>query len=188
MHIAVNMEETLRKNSELFRAARTNDVATMVLLLEQKDINPFTRGETPLHIAILRQDLESVKELLKRGADVVHAQASGTCFVPGAECQCYFGEFVLSFAACLGNESIVKILIRHNAPLKAQDNLGNTVLHVLVLQKDKEMAYRMYDLITSLVSQEQRQLVENIENNEGLTPLKLAASQGDPAVNKINFF
>ncbi|XP_051874573.1 transient receptor potential cation channel subfamily V member 6-like [Pristis pectinata] len=136
------------------------------------------RGETPMHVAILKQDLEMVKELLNRGADVVNSRATGSCFVPGEDCRCYYGEFVLSFAACIGNEEIVRTLIKHNAPLDAQDSLGNTVLHMLVLQEEKSQIYTMYDLITSLVTEKQQPSLEDITNNDGYTPLKLAVAEG----------
>nr|XP_033813420.1 transient receptor potential cation channel subfamily V member 6-like isoform X2 [Geotrypetes seraphini] len=135
------------------------------------------RGETPLHIAILRQDVKAVENLLQKGADVIHARASGTYFLPGKESLCYYGEYPLSFAACTGNEEIIRLLISHKAPPDAQDSLGNSVLHVLVLQADNGMAYRVYDLLTALLPQV-CQFVESLENRDGLTPLKLAASEG----------
>ncbi|XP_048398549.1 transient receptor potential cation channel subfamily V member 6-like [Stegostoma tigrinum] len=176
-----NLEETILHTALL---NGNKEIAEFILDMMPSLINePMTsdmyRGETPMHIAVLKQDVEMVKELLKRGADVMNARATGSCFVPGEECQCYYGEYLLSFAACIGNEEIVRTLIKHCAPLEAQDSLGNTVLHVLVLQPEKEQAYSMYDLITSLVSEKHHQFVENIVNNDGYTPLKLAAAEGD---------
>ncbi|XP_069474600.1 transient receptor potential cation channel subfamily V member 6-like [Ambystoma mexicanum] len=136
------------------------------------------KGETALHIAILKQDVETVTKLLALGADV-HAQASGTCFMPGKECLCYYGEFPLSFAACIGNEEITRLLIDHKARLDAQDSLGNTVFHVLTLQPDKKITCRMYDMIIGLVPQKTCQVVERLKNHKGLTPLKIAAFEGD---------
>lgn len=43
----------------------------------------FFVSETALHIAILKQDLPAVKELLRHGAHAAKARTSGTCFVPG---------------------------------------------------------------------------------------------------------
>ncbi|XP_075425548.1 transient receptor potential cation channel subfamily V member 6-like [Ascaphus truei] len=137
------------------------------------------KGETALHIAILKQDIETIKELLNYGADVMNSRATGTCFVLGTECVCYFGEYPLSFAACTGNEDITALLVEHGAPLDAQDSLGNTVFHVLVLQQNKELACHMYDVILALVSLKDSHRVAHLENNDGFTPLTLAANEGD---------
>ncbi|KAG2462433.1 transient receptor potential cation channel subfamily V member 6-like [Polypterus senegalus] len=220
MELTINVDETTRNGSLLFKAARTNDTRAMKKLLESTDVDPFIRGnleetilhtallngnkdvmevivemvpslinepmtsemykgETPLHIAILKQDISMVHYLLQHGADPIHARANGSCFVPGQYGQCYYGEYVLSFAACLGNEEIVTLLLKHGAPLQAQDSLGNTVLHVLVLQADKELACFMYDIVTSLVTNKQKHKVQSIENSNGYTPLQLAAAEGD---------
>lgn len=36
------------------------------------------------------------------------------------------GEHPLSFAACVGNEEIVRLLIEHGADIRAQDSLGKS--------------------------------------------------------------
>uniref|UniRef100_A0A4W3K348 Transient receptor potential cation channel subfamily V member 5-like n=1 Tax=Callorhinchus milii TaxID=7868 RepID=A0A4W3K348_CALMI len=88
-------------------------------------------------------------------------------------------EYVLSFAACVGNKQIVKMLVAHGAPLNAQDTLGNTVLHMLVLHTDKSMACKMYNFISSLISKENMEHLENITNSHGLNPMKLSAYEAD---------
>ncbi|XP_038671347.1 transient receptor potential cation channel subfamily V member 6-like [Scyliorhinus canicula] len=180
-YVRGNLEETIL-HSALFNGNK--EIAELILdripsLINEPMTSDMYKGETPMHIAVLKQDVEMVKELLNRGADVVNARATGSCFVPGEECQCYYGEYLLSFAACIGNEEIVRTLIKHSAPLEAQDSLGNTVLHVLVSQSEKKQKYSMYDLITSLVTEKQQPSLENIVNNDGYTPLKLAAAEGD---------
>ncbi|XP_029442336.1 transient receptor potential cation channel subfamily V member 6-like [Rhinatrema bivittatum] len=176
-----NFQETIL-HTALLNGSR--EVAELILDKVPALINePVTidkyKGETPLHIAILKQDVDAVQHLLKRGADVIHARAFGTCFLPGKESLGYFGEYPLSFAACTGNEEIIRLLISYKAPLEAQDSLGNTVLHMLVLQSDNEMVYHVYDLLTMLLPQKTFQLVESLTNKDGLTPLKLAVSEGD---------
>jgi hypothetical protein len=49
----------------------------------------------------------------------------------------YFGEFPLSFAACLGQEECVRLLVAKGANLNVQDTNGNTVMHMLVIHDRK---------------------------------------------------
>ncbi|XP_069755201.1 transient receptor potential cation channel subfamily V member 5-like [Narcine bancroftii] len=140
------------------------------------------KGETALHIAVVNQNVDLIKELLALNADIKHSRAVGTFFTPGKDCRCYYGEYVLSFAACIGNEQIVKMIVAHGAPLNAQDKQGNTVFHMLVLHPNKSMACRMYNFISSLISKEKIEYLENITNKDGLTPMKLSAFEGDVAM------
>ncbi|XP_078266242.1 transient receptor potential cation channel subfamily V member 6-like [Rhinoraja longicauda] len=175
-----HLEETIL-HTALFNGNK--EIAEFILdripaLIDEPMTSDMYRGETPMHIAVLKQDMEMLKELLNRGADVIISRATGSCFVPGDDCQCYYGEFVLSFAACIGNEEIVRTLINHNAPLDAQDSLGNTVLHMLVLQEEASHVYSMYDLIMSFETEKQQPSLDCITNNDGYTPLKLAVAEG----------
>ena len=49
----------------------------------------------------------------------------------------YFGEFALSFAAVLGQEACVRLLLRKGADANLQDTNGCTVLHLLVIHDKK---------------------------------------------------
>lgn len=72
------------------------------------------------------------------------------------------------------------------ADLTDRDSQGNTVLHTLVViadntQENTDMVARMYDEILILHNKLERTTkvkLEAIENNQGLTPLKLAAKFG----------
>ncbi|NXN66712.1 TRPV5 protein, partial [Himantopus himantopus] len=58
--------------------------------------------------------------------------------------------------------------------------IGNTVLHILVLQPNKTFACHMYSLILSYDrNKEGPGSLELIPNNEGLTPFKLAGVEGN---------
>ncbi|NXA82664.1 TRPV5 protein, partial [Thryothorus ludovicianus] len=58
--------------------------------------------------------------------------------------------------------------------------IGNTVLHILVLQPNKTFACHMYSLILSYdKSKEGPGSLELIPNNEGLSPFKLAGVEGN---------
>ncbi|XP_047619312.1 transient receptor potential cation channel subfamily V member 6 isoform X3 [Phacochoerus africanus] len=136
-------------------------------------------GQTALHIAIMNQNMNLVKALLTHGASV-SARVTGLKFRLSPQNLIYFGEHPLSFAACMGSEEMVRLLIDHGADIRAQDSLGNTVLHILVLQPNKTFACQMYNLLLSYDGRgDHLQSLELVPNHEGLTPFKLAGVQGN---------
>lgn len=112
-------------------------------------------GETPLHIAIIYDDLNTVKYLIEYKGFSVNAcsckptknseietkslSANNTQYENSA----YFGEFPLAFAACFGNRKIYDYLIDKGADPNLQDSYGNTILHILVIN-DKLVKYGMF--------------------------------------------
>lgn len=143
-------------------------------------------GQTALHIAIERRSFEYVKLLVQKGADV-QAKANGTFFQHNAELGFYFGELPLSLAACTNQPEMVSFLLENphtRADPTDRDSKGNTVLHTLVVIADDtaentEPVADMYDqiLVQHYKLQKGVQL-ETLVNNDGLTPLKLAAKLG----------
>ncbi|OWF56105.1 transient receptor potential cation channel subfamily V member 5-like isoform X8 [Mizuhopecten yessoensis] len=143
-------------------------------------------GENVLHMAVVNEDPAMVKFLLDKGADV-HARCCGRFMCPDDQkdsrsdsldhewvdvCETtnydghvYLGEYPLSFAACLGQEECVRLLVAKGANPNLQDNNGNTVMHMLVIHDKKEMFDLLRDLGAEL----------DIKNRQGLTPLTLAA-------------
>ncbi|XP_053464605.1 transient receptor potential cation channel subfamily V member 5 isoform X2 [Nycticebus coucang] len=139
---------------------------------------PFV-GQTALHIAIVNQNVNLVRALLAHGASV-SARATGAAFHYCPRNLIYFGEHPLSFAACVGSEEIVRLLIEHGADIRAQDSLGNTVLHILVLQPNKTFACQMYNLLLSYDGlKDHLRPLEAVPNHQGLTPFKLAGVEGN---------
>jgi len=45
----------------------------------------------------------------------------------------YWGEYPLSFAACLGQEECVRLLHAKDADVNQKDTNGNTALHMVVI-------------------------------------------------------
>ncbi|KAM9326867.1 transient receptor potential cation channel subfamily V member 6-like [Gastrophryne carolinensis] len=137
------------------------------------------RGQTALHIASVNQNMNLVKMLIQRGADVSTPRATGSFFTQKPKSLFYFGEHILCFAACVGNADIVKLLVENGANLRAQDFWGNTVLHILTLQHNKALSCQMYDLLLSFDTEQSSLRLDQIPNNQGLTPLKMAAAEGN---------
>ncbi|XP_044102694.1 transient receptor potential cation channel subfamily V member 5 isoform X2 [Neovison vison] len=148
------------------------------LVKEPTLCEPFV-GQTALHIAIVNQNVNLVRTLLAHGASV-SARATGTAFRRSPRNLIYFGEHPLSFAACVGSEEIVRLLIEHGADIRAQDSLGNTVLHILILQPNKTFACQMYNLLLSYDGcRDHLQSLDLVPNHQGLTPFKLAGVEGN---------
>ncbi|XP_053474427.1 transient receptor potential cation channel subfamily V member 1-like [Ictalurus furcatus] len=145
--------------------------------------DPYYKGQTALHIAIERRNKHYVELLIQKGADV-HAKACGKFFQPLSETCFYFGELPLSLAACTNQKDIVDLLM-DKADMRRTDTLGNTVLHALVMVADNspentDFVISMYDYILTkdAAKNPKEKKLEDIENNKGLTSIKLAAKLG----------
>ncbi|XP_055600931.1 transient receptor potential cation channel subfamily V member 3 [Uranotaenia lowii] len=143
-------------------------------------------GESVLHVAIVNEDPAMVKYLLDAGSDV-DERCCGTFMCPedqkatrydsiDTEIICvlpmtnydgyvYWGEYPLSFAACLGQEECYRLVLARGADPDNQDSNGNTVLHMLVIYEKVSMFDMAYEVGSSV----------HITNLQNLTPLTLAA-------------
>lgn len=181
-----------------------NPTVRVLLEIDEETRNPtplvneackdsYYRGHTALHIAIEKRNLDLVKLLVEKGADV-HARACGKFFQQQKKGACfYFGELPLSLAACTNQLDVIRYLLDNpyqKARLVEQDNLGNTVLHALVMvandtEKNTELVIKMYDQILmegTRINPSWR--LEEIVNKQGLTPLKLAVKTGKVEILK----
>ncbi|XP_067930551.1 transient receptor potential cation channel subfamily V member 5-like [Watersipora subatra] len=168
-----------------------NEIAKILLQLYPKMANDIVEkehryGESTLHLAIINGDLDSVKLLVKSGANV-NQQATGRFFLPEDQIKketnntdyvgyAYYGEYPLAFAACFGRDSIYDFLLRNGADPNLQDSLGNTVLHMVVINNQ-------LDMYSHAVRHHIRPANTWIKNGrpgskDGLTPLALASKLG----------
>ncbi|KAI9207913.1 uncharacterized protein BJ171DRAFT_257310 [Polychytrium aggregatum] len=99
-------------------------------------------GEMPLHLAVVKNDLNMTRFLVRHGANINCDPVSGYEFdaddAKSRKCSreyksgyMYYGGTVLSFAAVSGHSKIVQFLLDNGADPCKQDYLGNTVMHVL---------------------------------------------------------
>ncbi|CAG9853902.1 unnamed protein product [Phyllotreta striolata] len=146
-------------------------------------------GESVLHIAIVNEDPSMVRFLLDANVNIAERcfgnfmcpedqkfsrndsldhEWVNVCQETNYEGYVYWGEYPLSFAACLGQEESFRLILARGADPDAQDSNGNTVLHLLVIKEKSEHFDMAYEVGASL----------GIRNNQTLTPLTLAAKLG----------
>ncbi|XP_071194922.1 transient receptor potential cation channel subfamily V member 1-like isoform X2 [Salvelinus alpinus] len=174
----------------LFEAVSTGDVMKLeglhqYLHQSMKKLSN-TECQTALHIAIERRSTYFVELLIKKGANV-HAKACGKFFQPHDGPSFYFGELPLSLAACTNQPEVVDFLLENDyqkVDVRESDSLGNMVLHALVVLADNtpentDFITSMYDhILTTAARLHPKWRLEDIENNQGLTTIKLAAKTG----------
>ncbi|CAL8240013.1 unnamed protein product, partial [Gadus morhua 'NCC'] len=69
------------------------------------------QGVTPLQIAVVNQNITLVGQLIARGGDAATPRVTGLYFKKRPGGLVYYGEHILSFAACMGNECIMTMLM-----------------------------------------------------------------------------
>ena len=135
-------------------------------------------GENALHIAIVQADIEMVEFLLEHHAEVNECRCVGSFFKP-PKGKIYLGEHPLTFAACVEregkNKEMIRLLLRQGASFFNQDEFGNTLLHVLVIQDKVDMYNYIMDLY-GLYKKPGDPDLEQIKNKQGRTPLGLSAA------------
>eukprot|EP00026_Physarum_polycephalum_P011812 Phypoly_transcript_12056.p1 GENE.Phypoly_transcript_12056~~Phypoly_transcript_12056.p1 ORF type:complete len:274 (+),score=42.89 Phypoly_transcript_12056:197-1018(+) len=153
-----NDTRDFEENTPLISAASNGQIETVKQLLDN-GAHPDSQnvyGYTPLLAAISRGHLSVASALIQRGANVHLSSVEG--------------ESALHFAAIRGDESLVASLLENGAFLNIQDAEGDTVLHWVV----REKTYAMLNYLL-----QQKHCNSSIPNEDGETPLHLAACLGD---------
>ncbi len=123
-------------------------------------LGAMTPPEAPVADAAMRGDVETVRALLRNGADVNEAQGDGMT--------------ALHWAARNDNVELATILIYAGANLDAGTRIGRyTPLHVAA----REGNSRIVDVLLGAGSSP-----EAVTTNSGATPLHLAARSGNPQI------
>uniref|UniRef100_G3TAW1 Transient receptor potential cation channel subfamily V member 3 n=1 Tax=Loxodonta africana TaxID=9785 RepID=G3TAW1_LOXAF len=169
--------------ADLARFAEENDILDRFINAEYTE--EAYEGQTALNIAIERRQGDIAAVLIAAGADV-NAHAKGVFFNPKYQHEgFYFGETPLALAACTNQPEIVELLMENEqTDIASQDSRGNNILHALVtvaedFKTQNDFVKRMYDMI---LLRSRNWELETTRNNEGLTPLQLAAKMGKAEV------
>ena len=119
-------------------------------------------GSTPLHLAIIKENLDLAKKLLIEGAQLETRDDYG--YTPLLE--------AVNFGA---SAEIIDLLLEHGANVHAVTKDKNTALHFAAQHDDANMIRILTE----------RGLLADVEDNNGCTPLHEAAHHGSKDAAEI---
>ncbi|KAB1265020.1 Transient receptor potential cation channel subfamily V member 3 [Camelus dromedarius] len=140
---------------------------------------PERLWQTALNIAIERRQGDITAALIAAGADV-NAHAKGVFFNPKYQHEGFY-------FACTNQPEIVQLLMENEqTDITSQDSRGNNILHALLtvaedFKTQNDFVKHMYNMILWRSGNWE---LETTWNNDGLTPLQLAAKMGKAKVDK----
>uniref|UniRef100_A0A1I7ZKR4 ANK_REP_REGION domain-containing protein n=1 Tax=Steinernema glaseri TaxID=37863 RepID=A0A1I7ZKR4_9BILA len=185
------MGENLLHICLLHNTVDHNDLAKLLVKRYPKMVNDIFISEeyygfSPLHQAIVNEDVEMVYFMCRNHADV-HQRCYGSFFCAEDQKssrtdslehewvdlvhntrytgQMYWGEYPLSFAACTNQPDCFRLLRACKADPNQQDTNGNTVLHMAVIHELPEMFRLAHESGAKL----------HMKNYQKLTPMGVAA-------------
>ncbi|XP_071640972.1 uncharacterized protein [Temnothorax longispinosus] len=168
LHVAVNIQHVqcvrvlLRSINvlNLFRRSVLHVQCVRVLLRYHCDVNLQDKdGNTPLHLAVSRNQPEIMDLLLSRGAaintvNIVRRSALHIAVINqhvqyvrvllryhcDVNLQDWWGATPLHLATSQGHWSLVELLVHHNADIGSTNKYGDTVLHIAIAESPNKQA------------------------------------------------
>jgi ankyrin repeat protein len=165
----VNIKNSLSGKSPIHYASCNGhpEVAAFLLANGADPIVVDNFGNTPLHVASLRGDIETIKLLLKPEYNVdVNKKNNG-------------GDTPLYWASDNGHPEVVALLLANGADPRVVDNDGNTPLHIAFSAGDIETI--------KLLLKSEYNVDVNKKNNDGITPLYIAFHNGHEEILNLLF-
>jgi|GEM_PF-2253562 len=151
-------------SKKFFKAVAAGDTMALGLLLD-KGMHIDTRnakGETALRLAVVNNDIATVRFLIDKGANP-NVQNRG-------------GLTPLSRASGQGYNAILKLLLKMpGIDVDLQDNEGNTPLRLATVNNQTESVKLLLEKSAN----------PDIQNNDGNTPLIRAVAQGYTEITKL---
>jgi uncharacterized protein len=186
----ISLKDSLGQTPLHGAAASCRKKVVELLLAKGADVNDKDNsGQTPLHSATFMGCTDAAELLLAKGVDV-NAKANND-WTP------------LHQAVSAGWKDTVELLLAKGAEINAKDSDGNTALHRAVLLLDRfreDASFPVFSGITVMIETLQvsdktkKDLLElllskkadvNAKNNNGETPLNLAAMNGHKEVVEL---
>jgi ankyrin repeat protein len=156
-----NMDAGDRQGTTPLIEAVEKNRAALVELLLRRGARTETNGGSALYQAALAGNLEILKLLLDKGANV-NAQLGG-------------GETILHVMATNGRAAIVKLLLENHANIEARDRFGLTPLMVTAQNDQVEAARQLLDAGAQIEARD----------THGETAMHLAAHRASTAVLSV---
>lgn len=164
--------------SPLHSATHTLATETLEALLRSGKFDPgatLSNGSPALHLAVVNQDLESVRLLLANGADINQTEDTGR----GA----------LQLAALLNDGAMIDELLKQGADPAQVDAEGENVLHHLLGPKKNHESTESVIILKRLLGQLPPQTVQEMLNTADRrfrnTPLHMAVAMGNVEAVKL---
>ncbi|MDR3646810.1 MAG: ankyrin repeat domain-containing protein [Candidatus Babeliales bacterium] len=148
---ALKFFKVMHKNNTLAHALINGTQVGKYNYIDKSKLNSLLVGHVKQYVkSKLPVVREEIKEIISAGANLKEINDNGW--------------YCLHIFAALGDADIVELLLKHGADPAAQDNLGNTPLHVALEHENKEVVAKLSYPGEHLL----------VKNNEFLTPMLLS--------------